>query len=112
MGELSQKFSRAVFFAHNQEIEYETIEEQNIAMLCKQLIQNSILFWNYTLLTKVLMNIEDEEEKYNLLKVIKNGTVMTWKHINFYGEYDFSNIEGGSVNLFDYNEIQKFKLSN
>ena len=110
MAELTQKFSRAVFFAHNQEIEYETIEEQNIAMLCKQLLQNSIVLWNYMLLTKVIMETNNDQEKYDLLEIIKNGTVITWKHINFYGEYDFSNIDTLSKNIFDHESIQKFTL--
>ena len=70
----------------------------------------SIVLWNYMLLTKVIMETNNDQEKYDLLEIIKNGTVITWKHINFYGEYDFSNIDTLSKNIFDHESIQKFTL--
>jgi hypothetical protein len=32
----------------------------------------------------------DKVEKDELLKAIKEGSIITWRHINFHGEYDFS----------------------
>ena len=110
MVELTQKFSRAVFFGNNQEIEYETIEEQNIAMLCKQLIQNSIILWNYIQLTTILIEAKNEVEKNDLIEVIKNGNVLTWKHINFYGEYDFSKIDQLIENDYNFEFIKNYKI--
>ncbi|MBX2840406.1 MAG: Tn3 family transposase [Flammeovirgaceae bacterium] len=108
--ELSQKFSKAVFFANNQEIEYETVEEQNIATGCKQLIQNSIVLWNYMCLTHLLLQTSDKEKKEEIIEAIKQGTVFTWRHINFYGEYDFSKIDRPIESIFKMDEIKKFKL--
>jgi hypothetical protein len=31
-----------------------------------------------------------EPEKDELLKAIKEGSIIIWRHINFHGEYDFS----------------------
>lgn len=45
--ELSNKFSKAVFFANNQEFKCGTKEEQEISAACKVLIQNIIVLWNY-----------------------------------------------------------------
>jgi hypothetical protein len=33
---------------------------------------------------------ESEEKKQELLTSIRNGSPITWKHINLHGEYDFS----------------------
>ena len=45
--ELSNKFSKAVFFANSGEFKCGTKEEQEIAAACKVLIQNAIVLWNY-----------------------------------------------------------------
>ena len=92
--ELSNKFSKAVFFDHNSEFKIqETKEEQEIAVLCKQLIQNIIIYWNYCYLTQKLINGSDTEEVQKLMHIMLNGTVMHWGHVNMYGEYDFRNID-------------------
>jgi hypothetical protein len=31
-----------------------------------------------------------EEQRQTLLAAVRNGSVVTWQHINLYGEYDFS----------------------
>ena len=32
----------------------------------------------------------DDHQRQTLLESIKAGSIITWKHINFHGEYDFS----------------------
>jgi hypothetical protein len=34
--------------------------------------------------------LDDAERKAELIDAIRNGSVMTWEHINLHGEYDFS----------------------
>lgn len=112
MIELTQKFSRAVFFANNQEIEYETEEEQNIAAGCKQLIQNSIVLWNYMCLTQLLIDVKCPVEKEKIIETIRTGTVLTWRHVNFYGIYDFSKINHLLNPSFDFEKIRNFRFLN
>lgn len=88
--ENSNKFAKAVFYGSNQEFQQSTKEEQLIAEGCKRLIQNAIICWNYLYLSQILCNTEIEEQKQNLIQTIKNGSVVTWQHINMQGEYDFS----------------------
>lgn len=54
--ELSNKFSKAVFFANNQEFKQGDVGDQKIATACKVLIQNVILLWNYLYLSQLLAN--------------------------------------------------------
>ncbi len=56
---------------------------------CRRLIENSVICWNYLYLTHKLSKA-DKDEKDELLKAIKEGSIITWRHINFHGEYDFS----------------------
>ncbi|NQY74378.1 MAG: Tn3 family transposase [Candidatus Margulisbacteria bacterium] len=88
--ENSNKFSDAVFFANNQEFQVETQEEQEIIEHCKRLIENAIICWNYLYLSRVIANTKDISEKQRLIEAIKNGSIVFWKHINVFGEYDFT----------------------
>jgi TnpA family transposase len=87
--ESSNKFAKAVFYGNNQEFQQETKEEQLIAEGCKRLIQNAIICWNYLYLSQELLNAS-EQNRQDLIKTIKNGSVVVWQHINLLGEYDFS----------------------
>jgi len=64
-------------------------EEQVIAEGCKRLLKNAIICWNYLYLSKLLTEADDEK-KEELLNIIKNGFIQVWKHVNFQGEFDFS----------------------
>ena len=33
---------------------------------------------------------EDLERRQELLAAVKNGSVVSWRHVNLHGEYDFS----------------------
>jgi hypothetical protein len=48
------------------------------------------LLSNYLYLTNKLTEMLDENQRQSLLESIKAGLIITWKHINFHGEYDFS----------------------
>ena len=89
--ENANKFSKAVFFGNNSEFQVATIEEQNIANNCKRLIQNAVILWNYLYMSKKIENSKSDEEREQITKSIKNSSIIHWSHINFYGEYDFSN---------------------
>ena len=64
--------------------------EQEIAEVCRRLIKNALMCWNYLYLSKEIKEETDEERKQELIEVIKNDSVMRWSHFNLGGEYDFS----------------------
>ncbi|NDY71056.1 Tn3 family transposase [Desulfobacter hydrogenophilus] len=88
--ESSNKFGKAVFHGNNQEFQLSTKEEQLIADGCKRLIENAIICWNYMYLSKKINDASSDAKKDTMTKTIKNGSVITWQHINLQGEYDFS----------------------
>ncbi len=88
--ESSNKLAKAVFYGNNQEFQQSTKEEQLIAEGCKRLIENAIICWNYLYLSQQIFNTKTKEEKDLLIKTIKNSSVVSWEHINFQGEYNFS----------------------
>jgi len=87
--ELSNKLAKAIFFANNQELQEGEQEDQELAAACKMLIQNSIVLWNYLYLSEYLTNLDNEDEKDKATNSILNGSVLTWRHINLHGEYNF-----------------------
>jgi len=107
--ELSNKFSKAVFFANNQEFKYGTLEEQKVIVTCKALIQNAIVFWNYLSLSQILANNPNLPERKQTVELIKQNSVMTWQHINLQGEYDFTRYAAND-NPFDMEKIHALKV--
>ena len=103
--ELANKFSDAVFFDNNQEFKQGSREEQEIAMSCKILLQNAIVLWNYLFLSQLLATTEDPDKRAELLMIIKNGSIMSWQHINMLGEYDFRNKPAVNEPIFDMEKI-------
>jgi hypothetical protein len=86
----SNKFARAISFGHNQEFIQGEKEDQEIAEGCRRLIKNAIVCWNYLFLSRELALEKNEERRAELLEAIRNGSVVTWRHFNLHGEFDFS----------------------
>ncbi|MFT7087478.1 MAG: TnpA family transposase [Rickettsiales bacterium] len=107
--ELSHKFAKAVFFGNNQEFDVESKEEQEIIVNCRRLIQNVIVLWNYLYLTRLLMEQKDQEKQQEMIKIILNGSIITWRHVNFYGEYDFT-ADNQNSSDFDMEQIGRFEV--
>lgn len=102
--EQANRFTKAIRFANNQELKEDTIEEQRITISCKTLIQNCIVVWNYLYLSQVVINAESTKDRVDMLEMIKTGSAMCWKHINFHGEYDFTKTEQAK-SQFDMEKI-------
>ena len=45
-----------------------------------------------------------------LLKAIKDGSIITWRHINLYGKYDFSEEKLKDSIGFNFPEIVSWKM--
>jgi len=79
-----------VSFGHNQEFIHSEKEEQEIAESCRRLIKNAIICWNYLYLSQKLYEAENDERKTEIINAIRDGSAVTWQHVNLHGEYDFS----------------------
>jgi len=108
--ELSNKFSKAILFGNNQEIQYSGKEEQEMVVGCQRLIQNAIVLWNALYLSQKLATTEDEETRKKMLIIIRNGSTLSWQHVNLHGEYDFTQEIEAEKSLFDMDKILSFKV--
>jgi TnpA family transposase/ribulose bisphosphate carboxylase small subunit len=109
--ELSNKFSKAILFGNNQEIQYAGKEEQEIVVACQRLIQNTIVLWNALFLSQKLATIQDEEKRKALLTIIRNGSTLVWDYVNLHGEYDFTQDIDQLEMLFDMHKILALKVA-
>ena len=41
-------------------------------------------------ITKKIKDAKTQEQKDEILKTLKNSSIIHWSHVNFYGEYDFT----------------------
>ena len=88
--ENSNKFSKAVAQENEQSFIQQTQSEQIIAESCRRLMKAAIICWNCLFLQKKINETTSNIEAQNIINAIKAGSIMMWKHINFRGEYDFS----------------------
>lgn len=107
--ESANKFSKAVFFGNSGEYFYATKEEQEIASSSLRLIQNIIICWNYLYFSDLLVKAKDVETQDKIMRTLKNGSIVHWQHINFYGEYDFTE-RLSEVDEFDIEAIRRLSI--
>lgn len=88
-GESAHRFKKAIVF-NGGEFLQTTKEEQDIAEGCRRLIENAVLCYNYAVLSKKLAEETSEVQRRLMVKVIRNGSPLAWQHVNFLGEYNFS----------------------
>ncbi len=110
--ELMNRFAKAVFIGNNQEFTVATKDEQEKVLLCRRLIQNAIVLWNYLYLSELVLKIKSQEELEEMIDVIRNGTAITWQHINMLGEYDFSKLVSDKTLRFDMQKLKSWKYTN
>ena len=107
--ELSNKFSKYIFFDNNQEIMVESKEQQDIVAGAKQLIQNCIVLWNYLKLSQVYHDCQSPEEQIQIINSVKNSSIISWSHVNLNGLYDFEN-EVNQLEMLDFKQISSLNI--
>jgi len=87
--ELGQKFSGALFFGRKGQLNIGGEEDIHRVMLCKTLLKNVVILWNYLYLSDYIISLDNEDEVDGVLDSISEGSVIAWRHINMHGVYDF-----------------------
>jgi len=62
------------------------------------------------LLTQLITEAKTKEEKTEIIQAIQAGTIPTWRHVNFYGIYDFSKIDKLYNMYLNIEKIKNFRL--
>ena len=109
-GENTNRFRKAISFGNNREFQQGSKIEMNKACDANTLIQNGCILWNYLYLSQLIVDAKTTEERTELLDIIKRGSVVTWHHINFHGQYNFSEEEFANSLKFVYEQLKKLNL--
>lgn len=87
--ENSNKFNKAVCVGE-EEFQQGTKEEMDVVDGCRRLIKNALICWNYLYLSKKINDEESVGRKQQMIASIRAGSIVTWKHFNLEGFYDFA----------------------
>jgi TnpA family transposase len=74
---------------HDGLIRFATKEELLVMARSKQLLINSIVCYNYLYQTQKIIEANPEERK-EIQRALSNSAAFAYSHVNFQGEYDFS----------------------
>jgi hypothetical protein len=77
-------------FGNHHDFLYGEKVEQELAEGCRRLIKNAIICWNYLYLSQKIGQEHDADRRQALLVAVQQGSVVSWRHVNLHGEYDFS----------------------
>ncbi len=82
---------RAVAYAYSGRLRVKTDLEQQIWSECSRLLANCVIYYNACILSEWLKRKEIQGNPGQ----IKRVSPVSWKHINFYGEYHFCEASEG-----------------
>lgn len=107
--ELSNKFSKAVFFDNEQEFQVGDPESQKLATACKGLIMNCIVLWNCLSLSEMILDTL-QEERDEFVEAVLKGSLYCWRHVNMRGSYNFRRLAANEPR-FDIERIRTLKVA-
>ena len=88
-GENYNKFRKAVSLASFGRLRFKTEYEQELWNECSRLITNAILYYNASLISKLI----DHKKKMGdsqAVRALQQVSPIAWQHINFVGHYEFT----------------------
>ena len=92
-------------------IRYATREDLLVMARSKQVLINAMTCWNMLRITQQLSEVSAAEREV-LLTAIPHTAPLSWKHINFQGEYDFSEDALRNLVNLDLDSILKDSANN
>jgi TnpA family transposase len=105
-----QKFSRGILVSGKYDFSSGIREEQLLIEGAKRLVQNSVLAWNYLYVSKRIATAKSYYEKSRIVSLAQSGSPIFWKHLNFYGNYDYGSESLRCKFNFDFRALKALKV--
>jgi len=105
-----QKFSRGILVSGKYDFSSGIRDEQLLMEGAKRLVQNAVLAWNYMYVSEKIVSASSYYEKSKIVTLAQKGSPIFWKHLNFYGNYDFSHDSMKCRFNFDYRALKALKI--
>lgn len=102
--ELYHKLRRKVGFENGGKIMVRLESEQNAYHECNRLICNMIVYYNSYILSQFLLQ-KDKKNQSEQIEALKQVSPIAWRHINFYGKYNFTPSGNYNLDLEKINEL-------
>jgi len=109
--ESMHQLSDELNLGHDGLIQFATKEELLVMARSKQLLINSIVCYNYLYQTQRLIEASPEERR-EIQKALSQSAAFAYKHINFQGEYDFSDEVVENTLKVDLNQLLNLEEMN
>jgi len=87
-GENYHHLRRAVAYANFGKLRFRTEHDQQLWGECSRLLTNAIIYYNATILSKVLA-YKDAQGDTEGVALLARVSPVAWQHINWYGRYEF-----------------------
>ncbi|UOY06551.1 Tn3 family transposase [Muricauda sp. SCSIO 64092] len=69
------------------------------------------MLWNYLKLSDVISKSSSKEDAMEIIEIMRKSSIMTWQHVNLYGEYNFKKLfSEGEYRFFEFDKIRDFKI--
>ena len=68
------------------------------------------MLWNYLYLSQLLTNCADVKERAEMISLIREGSVLSWSHVNLHGEFDFKR-KAANESFFNLAKILDLKVN-
>jgi hypothetical protein len=90
-GESYHQLRRAVSFANFGKLRFKSEQDQQIWNECSRLITNCIIFYNTSLLSR-LLELKQKQGDLDIAQQLALISPVAWQHVNFHGRYEFQKI--------------------
>jgi len=90
-GESYHQLRRAVSFANFGKLRFKSEHDQQIWNECSRLITNCIIYYNISLLSK-LLEVKQQQGDLDVAQRLGRISPVAWQHVNFHGRYEFTKI--------------------
>ena len=90
-GESYHQLRRAVSYANYGKLRFKTEYEQQLWEECSRLVTNCIIYYNATILSRLLAHKEGMGDRQGAA-FLKQVSLVAWQHINLHGHYEFSQL--------------------
>jgi len=88
-GENYHQLRRAISYANLGKLRFRTEEEQQIWSECSRLLTNCVLYYNASILSKLLAHYLTQGDM-DSVALRKGVSPVAWQNHNFYGRYEFT----------------------
>ena len=85
--------------------------EKSLAYDFFRFVVGPLICWNYVYVTNILIEEPSKERRELIHKAVRDGSIVAWRHVNLFGEYDFSDERLKDSIGFDLEKIIEYAES-